>query len=81
MPTNALETLGQLQSQSLEALKGVQDAQLAALTSLREIAAKAPALPAAWNDLVELNTSFVGKLLEQQSAYTTQLVGLFTPAK
>jgi hypothetical protein len=81
--SSTLETLGQLQSQSLDALKGVQDAQLAALTSLREIAAQTPTLPtvAVWNELVELNTAFVGKLFEQQSAYATQLVGLFTPAK
>jgi hypothetical protein len=83
VPATALKTLGNLQQQSLDALKDVQAAQYTALTSLRELATQAPALPtvAGWNELIELNTTFIGKLFEQQSAYATQLVNLFTLTK
>jgi hypothetical protein len=83
VPATAIETLSNLQRQSLDALKDVQAAQYTALTSLRELAAQAPALPtvAGWNELVELNASFLRKVFEQQSAYATQLVNLFTLTK
>jgi hypothetical protein len=83
-----IESLSKLQQQSLEAIKQAQAAQLAALTTLGQIVADVPAFkPAAafenlptFAELAELNASFARSILEQQSAYVSQLAGVFTPS-
>jgi hypothetical protein len=81
-----LETLGKLQQQSLDGLKQVQATQLAALTTINELVSDAPAFrPASafesiptFAELAELNAAFTRSVLEQQTAYATQLAGVFT---
>jgi hypothetical protein len=81
-----IESLGKLQQQSLDALKQAQATQLAALTTIGQIVADVPAFkPAAafenlptFAELADLNAAFARSILEQQSAYATQLAGVFT---
>ena len=69
MPTY-IESLSKLQQQSLDSLKQIQATQLAALTTISQIVSDVPAFkPAA---------AFARSILEQQSAYATQLAGVFT---
>jgi hypothetical protein len=83
-----IETLGKLQQQSLDALKQAQTTQLAALSTLGELAGDVPAFrPAAaveslptFAELSELNAAFARNVIEQQNAYVSQLAGLFTVA-
>jgi hypothetical protein len=81
-----IESLSNLQSQSLDALKQVQATQLAALSTIGQIVTDVPALrPEAafanlptFAELAELNAAFARSFLEQQSAYASQLAGIFT---
>ena len=80
-----LETIEKLQKTGLDALKQAQATQLAALTTLGELAADVPAYtPAAFfesmptfAELAELNATFTRSVLEQQKAYASQLAGIF----
>lgn len=85
MPTY-IESLSKLQAQSLDALKQVQATQLAALSTLGQIVTDVPAfrpeaglgnLPT-FAELAELNATFARSFLEQQSAYASQLAGIFS---
>jgi hypothetical protein len=81
-----IESLGKLQQQSLDALKQAQATQLAALTTIGQIVADVPAFkPGAafenlptFAELADLNAAFARNILEQQSAYASQLAGVFT---
>ena len=81
-----METLGQLQQQSLEALKQAQATQLAALTTIGDLVSQGPAFrPAAaienlptFAELTELNAAFTRTVLEQQNDYAAKLAGIFT---
>src|ERR1700676_2712517 len=85
MPTY-IESLSKLQQQSLDSLKQIQATQLAALTTISQIVSDVPAFkPAAafenlptFAELADLNAAFARSILEQQSAYATQLAGVFT---
>ena len=89
MPATYLETIEKLQLQGLETLKQAQAAQLATLASMRDIAAGAPVMTEipsfeklpTFAELAELGTSFTKKLVEQQTAYVTELVGVFANAQ
>ena len=81
-----LETIAKLQAQSLDALKQAQATQVATLTTIGEIVSNVPsfqpsaplgALPTL-AELTELNTAFAKSVLEQQSAFASQLAGVFT---
>jgi hypothetical protein len=79
-----LETIAKLQAQSLDALKQAQATQVATLTTIGEIVSNVPApsmplgnLPTL-AELTELNTAFAKNVLEQQSAFASQLAGVFT---
>ncbi len=84
--TTYLETLGKLQQQSLDALKQAQATQVAALTTISEMVSNVPASKPAtmlenlptFAELAELNSTFARNVLEQQSAYASQLAGIFT---
>jgi hypothetical protein len=88
MPATYAEFVAQMQEQTLESLKAVQNAYLQSLTAAREIAEKlpkAPAFPAIEGiptvaELTELNTKFVDKVVAQQKAYAKELADIFTPA-
>ncbi len=84
-----LETIEKLQNTGLDALKQAQATQLAALTTIGQLVAEAPAyqpsgffesLPT-FAQLTELNASFTRSLLEQQKAYASQLAGIFASAQ
>jgi hypothetical protein len=84
--TSYLDTLAKIQDQGIETLKQAQTVQLAAVTSLRDAAKALPALPKVEGfptlaELAELNASFATKVLEQQTAFVSQLAGVFTAAK
>jgi len=82
-----LETIAKLQAQSLDALKQAQATQVATLTTIGEIVSNVPSsfqpsmplgnLPTL-AELTELNTAFAKNVLEQQSAFASQLAGVFT---
>ena len=88
MPATYAEFVAQMQEQTLESLKAVQNAYLQSLTAAREIAEKlpkAPSFPAIEGiptvaELTELNTKFVDKVVAQQKAYAKELADIFTPA-
>ena len=88
MPATYAEFVAQMQEQTLESLKAVQNAYLQSLTAAREIAEKlpkAPAFPAIEGvptvaELTELNTKFLDKVVAQQMAYAKELADIFTPA-
>jgi hypothetical protein len=89
VPATYLETIEKLQSQGLETLKQAQAAQLATLASMRDIVAGAPVMTEipsfdklpTFGELAELSTGFAKKLVDQQSAYVTELVGMFAVAQ
>lgn len=87
MPATYLDFLAQVQEQTLESLKAVQNSYLQSLTAAREMAEKlpkAPVFPAIEGvptiaELTELNVKFVDKVVAQQKAYAKELADIFTP--
>jgi hypothetical protein len=87
MPATYAEFLAQMQEQTLESLKAVQNSYLQSLTAARELVEKLPKVPSfptvegvpTVAELTELNTQFVDKVVEQQKAYAKQLADIFTP--
>ena len=81
-----LETIAKLQAQSLDALKQAQATQVATLTTIGEIVSNVPSFQPSMPlgnlptlaELTELNTTFAKSVLEQQSAFASQLAGVFT---
>ena len=81
-----LETIAKLQAQSLDSLKQAQATQVATLTTIGEIVSNVPSFqPSApfgqmptIAEITELNTAFLKNVLEQQSAFASQLAGVFT---
>jgi hypothetical protein len=81
-----LETIAKLQAQSLDALKQAQATQVATLTTIGEIVSNVPSFQPSMPlgnlptlaELTELNTAFAKNVLEQQSAFASQLAGVFT---
>lgn len=79
-----IETLEKIQQQSLEGLKQAQAAQIAAVSSFRELIANAAGklpvaegfrtIPTVVGQVSELNSTFAVKLIEQQNEYVNELV-------
>jgi hypothetical protein len=88
MADTYVDLISNLQKQGLNAVKQAQDVQLAALNSLRDVAAQlasAP-FPTAENvptpaKIVELNANFASAFVEQQKAFALQLAGFFEDAR
>lgn len=83
-----LETLGKLQQQSLDALKQAQATQVATLNTIGELVSNVPSFTPAsveklptFAELAELNSAFARNVIEQQTAFASQLAGLFTAAQ
>src|ERR1700736_3022418 len=83
-----LETLGKIQQQSLDDLKQAQATQVAALNTIGELVTSVPAFTPAsveklptFAELADLNASFARNVIEQQSAFASQLAGIFTAAQ
>jgi hypothetical protein len=85
-----IETLEKVQQQSLEGLKQAQAAQIAAVSSFRELIANAAGkfpvaegfrnIPTIVGQVSELNSAFAVKLIEQQNDYVNQLVNVLKSA-
>ena len=86
MYQSSIETLEKVQQQSLEGLKQAQAAQIAAVSSFRELIADAAGtfpvaegfrtIPTVVGQVSELNSAFAVKLIEQQNEYVHQLVNV-----
>ena len=83
-----LETLGKLQQQSLDALKQAQATQVATLNTIGELVTNVPSFAPAsveklptFAELAELNSAFARNVIEQQTAFASQLAGIFTAAQ
>jgi len=85
-----VDTIEKVQLQGLEALKQAQAAQIAAVSSFRELFANATSklpgaeslrnIPTVVSQISELNSTFAVKLIEQQNDYVNQLVNVLKSA-
>jgi hypothetical protein len=77
-----LEILQKIQAQTLDNVKQIQAAQIATLTTAREVVTElstAKGMPTI-AQITELGTTFANRLLEQQKSFASQLVDEFKPA-
>jgi hypothetical protein len=91
MTDTYVDTIEKLQAQGLEALKQAQAAQIAAVSSFRELFTNATSklpgaeslrnIPAVVSQVSELNSAFAVKLIEQQNDYVNQLVNVLKSAQ
>jgi hypothetical protein len=77
-----LEVIQKIQAQTLDNVKQIQAAQIATLTLARELIAELPSAKGVptFSQITELGSSFATQLLDQQKAFTTQLVDVVKPA-
>ncbi len=87
MTVDFTEYLTKLQAQSIEALKQAQEANVASLTSLRDVAAGLPtfqtpveSLPSA-KQVIEMSFGFANQVLELRKAYALQLAEMVASAQ
>jgi hypothetical protein len=84
-----LDVLAKFQEQGLDTLKKAQDASIESLTSVREMVEKLPAPPSIPSleelptvpQIIELNSRFLERIVQQQKAYGQQLATIFAPIK
>jgi TRAP-type mannitol/chloroaromatic compound transport system substrate-binding protein len=79
---NYLEILQKIQDQTLDNVKQIQAAQVATLTTAREIIAElatAKDFPT-FAQITELGTSFATQVLDQQKAFASQVADVMTQA-
>ncbi len=90
MASTYLDLLAKFQEQGLDTLKQAQSAYVDTLASTRSMVEKLPAMPAmpampaieglpTVEELTELNSAFLDKVIEQQKAFAKQLAEVFAP--
>jgi hypothetical protein len=87
MASSYLDLLAKFQEQGLDTLKQAQSAYVESLTTTRSMVEKLPAMPQmptiegfpTIEELTELNTEFLDKVVAQQKAFAKQLSDVFAP--
>lgn len=87
MASTYLDLLAKFQEQGLDTLKQAQSAYVESLTSTRALVEKMPTLPKlpaiegvpTIEELTELNTEFLDRVVAQQKAFAKQLADIFAP--
>jgi hypothetical protein len=87
MASTYLDLLAKFQEQGLDTLKQAQSAYVESLTSTRAMVEKLPTLPKlpvidgvpTIEELTELNTEFLDRVVAQQKAFAKQLADVFAP--
>ena len=87
MASTYLDLLAKFQEQGLDTLKQAQSAYVESLTSTRAMVEKMPTLPKlpkidgvpTIEELTELNTEFLDRVVAQQKAFAKQLADVFAP--
>src|SRR5450759_1385314 len=79
---NYLEILQKIQAQTLDNLKQIEAAQVATLTTARELIAELPTAKGVptFAQITELATSFATQVLDQQKAFASQVADVVTHA-
>ena len=79
---NYLEILQKIQDQTLDNVKQIEAAQVATLTTVRELIAELPTAKGVptFAQITELVTSFATKVLDQQKAFASQVSDVITQA-
>ena len=79
---NYLEILEKIQAQTLDNVKQIEAAQIATLTTARELIAELPTAKGVptFAQITELVTSFATQVLDQQKAFASQVADVITHA-